>query len=163
MAEANPIFGVGLGESLLHMEQYLPATNFSYQKDVNLNEQSHAGFQQTTNNNPKLEAGEHKTLAPWDKQPPHNYFIIAAAEMGIPGMIILIWFFLVNLLRLLKKIRGQPSPYLFSLLSILLCFLILMQFDHYFYTLNQTQLLLWIILGLIMAETQIKNEPNTKI
>jgi O-antigen ligase len=119
MAVANPIFGVGIGESLLHMEQY-----------------------------------SGRALAPWDKQPPHNYFIIAAAEMGIPAMLILIWFFLANLLLLLKKIRGQPSYILYSLFSILLSFFLLMLFDHYFYTLNQTQLLLWIFLALIAAQTK---------
>jgi O-antigen ligase len=128
MAEKNPIFGVGLGEGLLHMEQYTG-----------------------------------KSLAPWDKQPPHNYFIIAAAKLGIPAMLILIWIFLSHLWGLTKKLRTNFSPYLLSLFSIFLSFLLLMQFDHYFYTLQQTQLLLWILLALIGTEIKTKNEPATKI
>ena len=120
MAIKNPIFGIGLGESILQMEKY---------------------------------GG--KTLAPWDKQPPHNYFIIAAAEMGIPAMLILVWIFFSHLWQLIKKLRLRPSPYLYSLFSILLSLFLLMQFDHYFYTLNQTQLLLWIFLALIVAEIKI--------
>jgi O-antigen ligase len=151
MAEKNPIFGVGLGESLLQMEKYLPATNFSYQQGVNLNKQNPSGFQNTTNNNQKLEAGEQKALAPWDKQPPHNYFIIAAAEMGIPAMLILVWIFLSHLYKLLKQ---KLTAYCLLLTAIFICFLILMQFDHYFYTLEQTQLLLWLFLALIATKTK---------
>jgi hypothetical protein len=117
MAVQNPIFGVGLGESLLHMEQY-----------------------------------SHKALAPWDKQPPHNYFILAAAELGVPAMLILIWIFLSHLYQLLKQ---QLTTYNLLLTTIFLAFLLLMQFDHYFYTLDQTQLLLWIFLALIAAEIKI--------
>ncbi len=35
-----------------------------------------------------------------------------------------------------------------------------MLFDHYFYTLQQTQMLLWIVLGLISAEVYKKYETN---
>jgi O-antigen ligase len=124
MAIQNPIFGVGLGESMLHMEQY-----------------------------------SGKVLAPWDKQPPHNYFIIAAAELGIPAALILLWIFLSQLWMLVKKIRLEKNPeqgtYYLLLTTILISFLLLMQFDHYFYTLEQTQLLLWFVLALNTAE--IKN------
>jgi O-antigen ligase len=124
MAEKNPIFGVGLGESLLMMEKY-----------------------------------SQKTLAPWDKQPPHNYFIIAAAELGIPAMLFLAWFFLNHLWQLFKKLKSESNPqlttYYLLLTTILATFLILMQFDHYFYDIEQTRLLLWTILALTAAE--IKN------
>ena len=129
MAEQNPIFGIGLGESLLHMEQY-----------------------------------SGKTLSPWDKQPPHNYFIIAAAELGFPAAVILLWIFFNHLWPLIKnfklKIKNSDSAFHFLLFTILICFLILMQFDHYFYTLQQTQLLLWTVLALISSE--ISHEKNTK-
>jgi len=123
MAEKNPIFGVGLGESVLMMENYAQ-----------------------------------KTLAPWDKQPPHNYFIIAAAELGIPAIIFLIWFFLNHFRQLVKKLRSgnnlQLTTYNLLLTTILICFLVLMQFDHYFYDIEQTKLLLWTMLALIAAQTK---------
>ncbi len=124
MIQKNPIFGVGVGESVLHMEHY-----------------------------------SSKTLQPWEKQPPHNYFIIAAAELGIPGALLLIWIIFSHLWGLLKKIKPgidfKLFTFYFLLFTILATFLLLMQFDHYFYTLEQTQILLWIFLGLIAAE--IKN------
>jgi hypothetical protein len=114
MAVANPIFGVGLGESLLHMEQY-----------------------------------SGRALAPWDKQPPHNYFILAAAELGIPAMLILVWIFFSHIYNFIKQ---EPTAYSLLLTSLFCSFLLLMLFDHYFYDLNQTQLLLWTFLALIAAE-----------
>ncbi len=137
MITDNPIFGMGAGESVLHMEQY-----------------------------------SNVKLWPWQKQPIHNYYLLAAAELGIVGSLILIWVFLSHLfgiwnlkiLNLFKnwklEIRNlQTNLYRLALFVILLSFLILMMFDHYFYTLQQTQMLLWLILGLIAVETQYKNPP----
>lgn len=127
MAEQHPLFGVGAGENLLHMEQV-----------------------------------SNKTLMPWEKQPPHNYFIIAAAELGIPFALILLWIFLYQLKAIYYKFKDDFSIYLLLLISLFTCFLVLMQFDHYFYTLQQTQMLLWILLGLIAAETNQKNSSPFK-
>ena len=137
----KPLTGVGMGESLLHMEQYSPIA---------------------------LEA--------WQIQPIHNFFLLASAELGLPGMMILIYIFVAHLKKLILSIRYYVSSipntkypiqntnqeqenllYKLTLLTILICFLILMQFDHYFYTLQQTQMLLWLILGLIAAEVYQKN------
>ncbi len=93
-------------------------------------------------------------LLPWDIQPIHNYFLLTAAETGIIGALILIWIFLSHLLTTYHKLRTSSNPFLYSLFAILSCFLVLMLFDHYFYTLQQTQILLWITLGLIAAETK---------
>ncbi len=127
MIARNPIFGVGIGESVLHMEQFAK-----------------------------------KRLNSWEKQPIHNYFIIAAAELGIPFALILIWVLFQHLYKLVISIKYKISDNInyatgYLLLATLLSFLLLMLFDHYFYTLQQTQLLLWIVLGIIAAETQ-----NTK-
>jgi hypothetical protein len=125
MAVAHPIFGLGLGESLLHMEQY-----------------------------------SGKTLAPWDKQPPHNYFILAAAELGIPAMLILVWIFFSHLYQLAKQ---KLTTYNLLLGTIFISFLLLMLFDHYFYTLDQTQLLLWILLAMIGAEIKITSPKEERL
>jgi O-antigen ligase len=125
MAQKNPIFGIGMGESVLHMEQFAD-----------------------------------RKLEPWQKQPPHNYFIIAAAELGFPGALILLWIFMFHLKSLIVNLKSNFSAYFLLLTNLLLCFLVLMQFDHYFYTLQQTQLLLWITLGLIAAETKNPQSGN---
>ncbi|MDR3642362.1 MAG: O-antigen ligase family protein [Candidatus Doudnabacteria bacterium] len=117
MMAQHSIFGLGAGESLLHMQQYSPIKLWTYQI-----------------------------------QPVHNYFLLSGAELGIPGMLILIWVFLSHLSGLLKN---NHTTYNILLTTILVAILVLMQFDHYFYTLQQTQLLLWTVLALIAAE--IKN------
>ena len=128
----NPIFGVGIGESVLHMQQY-----------------------------------SKKHLAPWEIQPIHNYFLLSAAELGIIGALILIWIFLSHLKGLWNLLKNQSHFQLFtfhfSLFTILACFLVLMLFDHYFYTLQQTQLLLWLVLGLIAAKIKTSNGSNKTI
>ncbi|MCL5666386.1 MAG: O-antigen ligase family protein [Patescibacteria group bacterium] len=123
----HPITGIGAGESVLHMQQYSPIN-----------------------------------LTSWQTQPIHNYFLLATAELGIVTAVILIWIILWHGWVLLKSFiyRSQPliqikngsdALYTLTLFSLLICFLVLMQFDHYFYTLQQTQFLFWIVLGIIAA------------
>lgn len=116
MIEYNPVFGVGMGESILQMNKHSPIH-----------------------------------LEPWDIQPIHNYFLLAAAELGIIGALILVWIILKHLIKLLKL---PLTTYDLLLIAIFSSFLLLMQFDHYFYTLQQTQLLLWVVLGMIAAEVR---------
>jgi hypothetical protein len=128
MFKDHPVFGVGLGESVLQSQNYY----------------SHH-------------------LEPWEKQPPHNYFILAAAEMGALGALLLIWIFashLKKVLSIMYKVSGNTNlaTYYLLLTTILLCILVLMLFDHYFYTLQQTQMLLWVMLGIIASE--IKKSPT---
>lgn len=120
----NPIFGTGVGESVLHMERY-----------------------------------SEKNLEPWEKQPIHNYFLLSASELGIVGFLLILWIFLSHFFSLFKKILSSENfkelgKFVF-LATILISFFTLMLFDHYFYTIQQTQMLLWIVLGAIVR--QIKN------
>jgi O-antigen ligase len=129
MLANHPFFGVGIGESVLHMQQYSPIH-----------------------------------LDPWQIQPVHNYFLLAATELGLIGVLIIIWIFLSHLWQLIKKIKSEKNQSLvachLSLVTILCAFIVLMMFDHYFYTLQQTQLLLWIFLGMIAAEVLPKGGTN---
>ncbi len=96
-------------------------------------------------------------LPPWQIQPVHNYFILAAAEIGIVGAGLFLLFFLIHVKHLASTIiknRGEDIMLKVILLSLFIGFLVLMQFDHYFYTIEQTQLLLWFTLGLIASETK---------
>ncbi len=91
-------------------------------------------------------------LKPWQIQPIHNYFLLVAAEIGVIGALIIIWVIISHLASLIKKLKTNFTIYDLLLTAILVSFIVLMQFDHYFYTLQQTQMLLWIILGAISAE-----------
>jgi len=98
----------------------------------------------------------HTDLKPWEIQPIHNYYILTAAETGIVGFLLLIGFFVYLAVRLVKKTAGTVDSAIYMrrvfLGTTFLGILVLMLFDHYFYTIQSTQMLLWAILGLIFAE-----------
>jgi len=88
-------------------------------------------------NLPKFQQGQILWL-----QPVHNIYLLVAAETGIIGLLIFLW----SLFLTFKKLLYPYTPILlYSYISILL----LGFFDHYWLTLQQTQLLFAIILGLI--------------
>ena len=77
-------------------------------------------------------------------QPVHNLFLLAAAETGLVGLVLFFWFLYLTY----KKLLIMNSELLIVLSSILL----LGFFDHYWFTLQQAQLLFAIILGLGWAK-----------
>lgn len=134
MVQDHPLFGVGPGTSMLHMEHYSAV---------------------------RLEA--------WQIQPIHNYFIITAAELGLIGLIILLFVFWDHLQSLLKKYiqkdfsqdRGE-AIYSALLIAVFSSFLTMMMFDHYFYTIWQTQVLLWLVLGLMVSPFLLEDRGESK-
>lgn len=74
-------------------------------------------------------------------QPVHNLFLLILAEIGIVGLGVAGW----GLGRILKKLWQKKNlALLYSLSAIIFTGL----FDHYWLTLQQTQLLLALIIGL---------------
>ncbi len=126
----NPIFGVGVGQSMLHMERLSP-----------------------------------RDLQSWEIQPIHNYYLLSAADGGAILALALTTLFLYIFYRLSSStwnMEQSPKPHHVVGLAILLGFLALMHFDHYFYTIQQTQFFLWLILGLIMSFVD-KSTAKTEI
>lgn len=81
-------------------------------------------------------------------QPVHNIYLLIAAEAGIISLLIFLWFLYLTF----KKLNAKSYPLYIALLSILGLGL----FDHYWLTLQQTQLLLTIILGFCWSEKMLK-------
>ncbi len=76
----------------------------------------------------------------WWLQPSHNIFLVIFSEMGIIGLALFIALLFVTFKKILsEKDRKLLAPLLFVLLSGLV--------DHYWITLQQTQLLLTIIIA----------------
>lgn len=97
----------------------------------------------------------------WQVQPPHNYFLEVACETGIIGLLLYIYLFISRIMGLFKSepLAQNRGDYIaLALIGIIFAFIFLMQFDHYFYTLPQTILLLWLALGMING--QIKKPHN---
>lgn len=83
-------------------------------------------------------------LRPWEIQPIHNYYLLSWAEWGL-GSILLLFIIVFPIIGLIKTKKDSWS---IILLSMSASFLVLFLFDHYFYTIWPTQLLLWFIIGL---------------
>lgn len=126
--EDRPWLGTGWGTSVLHMQQYSSVA-----------------------------------LQPWEIQPIHNYYLILAAEAGIPMALVFIFIFfwyLISIFRMTWKKSGEVAglTYVAMLSSTILSFFVLMLFDHYFYTIQQTQFLLWLVLGLVAREAYLNKD-----
>jgi len=78
-------------------------------------------------------------------QPVHNIFLLIAAEAGLVGLVVFLWFLFLTF----KKLLITNNKQLLLLLSVVL---ILGLTDHYWLTLQQSQLLFTIILGLSWTE-----------
>lgn len=90
-------------------------------------------------------------LKPWEIQPIHNYYLIAWAEWGIGAIFILILILLPIILLIVRKVTEFGAV----LAAIGTGYLVLFLFDHYFYTIWPTQLLLWVFIGLCLVESSI--------
>lgn len=73
-------------------------------------------------------------------QPVHNIFLLIAAETGLMGLLIFFWLLILTFRRLLVT-----NQWLLVTVSVVLA---LGLFDHYWFTLQQAQLLFTIIFGL---------------
>lgn len=86
-------------------------------------------------------------------QPVHNIFLLIAAETGLVGLVIFLWLLVLTYRRLLRKLFIMPASQdsfgmHYSLFISLTAILLLGLFDHYWFTLQQTQLLLTVVFGL---------------
>jgi O-antigen ligase len=75
-------------------------------------------------------------------QPVHNVFALVWAESGVFAVI----FFVLFIAYGLKRSFSVPILFI-SLLQIV----ILSSFDHYFYTMQQTQLIFWLTMGIVYS------------
>lgn len=95
-------------------------------------------------------------LETWEIQPIHNFYLILIAEWGIGALfgIFIIFLFIFRLFKVNFSVltTGNIEPWNAMLIIISLTFLYLFFFDHYFYTIWQTQLLLCLIIGLILNQ-----------
>ncbi len=152
--------------SLIFMPWLLTRANIQDQASTERSVYNHAGVEILKNNwvigtgpgtnlfhmKQKLE----NQLEEWNIQPIHNYWLITVAEWGIIGLFI-VFFFVYTLLRFIRSIVGNDysksnqkiTCWQTTLLSIFIVILTLFWFDHYFYTIWPTQMMLWIVIGLI--------------
>ena len=100
-------------------------------------------------------------LAPYLYQPVHNIFILIASEIGILGFIAFILFLVgISYRATIEFFKQSNFENLFLYILILnsLFLILISMYDHYFWTLQQGSLMLWISLGLLAAGTSYYNK-----
>jgi len=90
--------------------------------------------------------GMFNLLPGWIHQPVHNIYLLIASETGLIGLSVFL-FFLFQLLR-----RSFKAEKIF-LLVLVFSFLLLGFFDHFLWTLQQGQLIFWLVLGLLAGKS----------
>jgi O-antigen ligase len=81
-------------------------------------------------------------------EPAHNIFLVAGAELGIPGLLLVLAFFIWFAYRLF--ITQNPNAILIGAGLTGLCFIGL--FDHYLWTLAPGRLMLGLVIGLFAGQ-----------
>ncbi len=100
------------------------------------------------------------SMSSWLYQPVHNIYLLIASETGLIGLVafLMFLFLILSQVRLREWIPGQArndnlqknAPYL-GLVIVFFGFLFMGLFDHFFGTLQQGQLMFWLILGIIAS------------
>jgi len=123
MLQANPDFGVGPGMYTLNMSEYVSSET---------------------------------NIEWWQYQPVHNVMLLISAELGITCLLLFVAFigWLISLAYITFKQKDFLGKLLLSVsLMSLFSLVIIMQFDHYLWTLQQGSLLLWFIIGMTATAT----------
>jgi O-antigen ligase len=97
-------------------------------------------------------------VEPWQYQPVHNVLIFLTAELGILGLIAILY----GLYAILRSMWNTPKNDL--KLTIYLCLaalLIISLFDHFPVTIQQGQLMTALILGLALGYSRMPLESST--
>ncbi len=93
-------------------------------------------------------------------QPVHNIYLLVLAELGFLGLVLFLWFLFLCFKKFLKIFllnKGELNNLSWFFFLSFLVILLLGFFDHYWLTLQQNQLLLTLVLGLIWSS---KTEPG---
>lgn len=85
-------------------------------------------------------------LNSWIHQPVHSIYLLIASEAGLIGLFTFLMFIYQLLRQFNKKLKNKKNYLLFI---IFFTFLFIGIFDHFFWTLQQGQLMFWIFLGLM--------------
>ena len=106
------------------------------------------------------------TLENWQFQPVHNVFLLIWSELGLIGLGLFIWLLWSlfhpsckeNVPRLPRRLFHVEQFYWGGTIkivfkAILLGFIFIMLFDHYFWDIQQGQIILWMIMGLLAGES----------
>src|SRR3989338_1272300 len=102
------------------------------------------------------------SLESWAIQPVHNIYLLIAAETGVIGLFFFLWFLISIVIKTIGSLRLNFTLERLTLLLITLAFLFIGLFDHFFLTLQQGHLMLWIILALLTVASAHSTTDSTQ-
>lgn len=85
----------------------------------------------------------------WFYQPIHNIYLMVIVELGAYGLFFFLWFLFEIYRKRIWQIRKGNRNLFILFLCLISCFLLTGLFDHFFWTLQQGQLMFWSVLGVI--------------
>jgi O-antigen ligase len=99
-------------------------------------------------------------LESWKYQPVHNVYLLVFSELGIVGFIIF-FLFLISIFLMIRKDEQRERYRILTLLliyCIILSFIIISLFDHYFWDIKQGTLI--FVLPLIILSSGLRENEN---
>jgi len=95
---------------------------------------------------------KHPTLQSWQYQPVHNFLLLITSELGIIGLALFLLFILGLLWRRVRSTKSIGLTRL-SYYCIIIGFLFISMFDHYFWDLKQGLIIFFIPFVLFLIES----------
>jgi len=95
-------------------------------------------------------------------QPVHNLFVLIAVEGGIFAILIFLIFYSLILKNLFIKIKVHMKIIDIVIFVNLIQILIISMLDHYFWTIQQGQMLFWMTLGLASVANNLYKDSTGK-
>jgi len=141
----QPLLGIGIGQYVPYLQQINEdGLGWSYRKDL-------SGWVYNSGHD--------------FYEPVHNIFLLVLAELGIIGLIMFIFILLAAIYLALRVIKKKFALLAVTILLALLSVISLGMIDHYFWTLQQGRLLLFLVLSLvsIIYLKSISKKHNKKI
>jgi hypothetical protein len=119
-------------------------------------------------------------LEAWQYQPVHNVFLLIFGELGIIGLALFFYFLwkLFHPLKILnvsretfndngtseeKFLERDNSDLSHFVRPILIGFLVIMLFDHYFWDIQQGQAMFWLVAGVLAGLVNVQDKYQTDI
>ena len=92
-------------------------------------------------------------LADWLYQPVHNIYLLLASEVGLIGFCFFCYFILLVLIQSFRRAYKEKRRIFLKIITcLLLSFVLIGFFDHFFFTLQSGQLMWWLVLGVLSGQ-----------
>jgi len=107
----------------------------------------------------------YQKLKPWEMQPVHNVYMLIYNENGFLAgtlFIFIIGFIFLMLAKVIRPLRGDEKQFALIMAGILSAMMIVFLFDHYFFTIYQGQVMLFVYFALVSSLLNSSLLPRKK-